>query len=57
MADTVLPFSVSGSVDPSKIRVVLFANNRFVHIALADLVKPLTDEIASLKTRIETLEG
>ncbi|MCX2699288.1 hypothetical protein [Ochrobactrum chromiisoli] len=57
MAENISPFAVSGAVDPGKIRVVLFSSNRLVHISLSDLIKPLTDEINDLKTRLSALEG
>lgn len=56
-AETILVSAISGISDPGKIRVVLYANNRFVHIALSELVKPLTDEIEALKSRVQTLEN
>ncbi|WP_421565562.1 hypothetical protein [Ochrobactrum sp. EDr1-4] len=38
MAETVLPAAISGIKDKSKIRVVLFANGKFVHVSLAELL-------------------
>ena len=57
MVDQVIVSAIGGISDPEKIRVVLYANNRFVHASLSDLVKPLTDEIAALKVRVQALEG
>ncbi|MEN5106649.1 hypothetical protein [Brucella anthropi] len=57
MSEQVLVSAIAGIKEPEKIRVVLYANNRFVHASLAELIKPLTDEINSLKTRVTALEA
>ncbi len=57
MAENLILQAASGVADPAKIRVVTYASNRLVHMALADLVKPLTEEIALLKTRISQMES
>lgn len=38
MAQTILPSAISGITDKSKIRVVIYANGKLVHVSLAELL-------------------
>lgn len=38
MAQTIPPSAISGIKDKSKIRVVLYANGKLVHVSLAELL-------------------
>lgn len=38
MTETVVPSAISGIKDKSKIRVVLYANGKLVHVSLAELL-------------------
>ncbi len=57
MAESLVLQAASGAVDPDKIRVVLYASNRLVHISLRDLIQPLNDQITALEARIYELES
>lgn len=38
MAEPVQPAAIGSVKDPAKIRVVLYANGKFVHVSLAELL-------------------
>ncbi len=38
MADSVLPAAIGSIKDASKIRVVIYANGKLVHVSLAELL-------------------
>lgn len=42
--------------DPDQIRVVIFINNRLVHVPLNELVKHLVTRIDDIDTRVTDLE-
>jgi len=52
MSIPVFPFPVGRINNPAKIRVLVYANNQFAHIALAEITRPLEDRIAELEARI-----
>lgn len=48
--------AVSDVTDPSKIRVVIFINDRQVHVPLSALLKEVTADLAVLEARVTDLE-
>ncbi len=56
-ADNLMVTPISGISDPANVRVVIFANNRFIHAPLGEILKPLQEKIDALTAHIEKLEG
>lgn len=48
--------SIGEISDPTKIRVILFINNKQVHAPLTELVKHLLTRIEDLESRVTDLE-
>lgn len=42
--------------DVTKIRVLIFINNRVVHVPFTELVKQIVADVENLKTRVTDLE-
>lgn len=51
------PQAISGIADMRSIRVLLLANGQQVHAPLEGLLKPLTDKIAELESRIDAFQA
>lgn len=52
MADQI-PIAFNGISNPQKIRVLVYQSNTLAHVPLSSLLKSLTDEIASLSTKLD----
>lgn len=50
------PFAISGVSSPDKIRVLIYANDKMVHVALSALLAPLQNKIQELENRLNKLE-
>lgn len=50
------PPAIGDITEPDKIRVLLFINNRQVHVSLPALVKHLQDQLDDHEARITALE-
>lgn len=49
--------AISDVSDPSKVRVVLFINNRFVHVPLLALLKDVQQQIDAIEAQIADLDA